>query len=69
MGKDGRPDPMASTWFAEEVAAADVSWAFQREGQAYRHIACLEALATMVAVMALCGKDPATPFCQCDYDT
>ena len=48
----GKLDTSLSPWFMEPVTREAAPWAFIRDGQTYRVIASLEALAVTVAMMA-----------------
>ena len=55
--KDGNLSTWESAWFSVEVTKDDAPWAFER-GAPYRAIAALEALATLVGVLAFAPRTP-----------
>ena len=49
---DGTVDRGASPWFAAAITLADLPWAFEKQGEAYRLICSLALLAVLVAFRA-----------------
>ena len=52
LGPDGRPDPLSSPWFSEEITDHEFPWVFAKDGKSSRVIAKLEALALLLALRA-----------------
>ncbi len=51
-GANGEIQTSASPWFAFELSQSDAPWAYARNGQPFRAIASLEALAVLTALIA-----------------
>ncbi len=50
-GADGSIDKSSAPWFAATLTQQNAPWAFCREGEAYRTIAALEAMATLLSTV------------------
>ncbi len=57
-GADGKVQTSASPWFAFELSQSDAPWAYARNGQPFRAIASLEALAVLTALVAFGDRFP-----------
>ncbi len=57
-GADGSICRAASPWFAITLNRHNAPWAFSKSGEAYRTIAALEAMATLVAVILFAPMVP-----------
>jgi len=51
-GPRGQADTTVSPWFYVELTPATAGWAYQRDGQPFRVIATLEAMAVLLCVVA-----------------
>ena len=55
---DGSLDTQSSRWLAFSVTPDNTPWAFGTEGESFRRIAALEALAVLIAIKHLLPQEP-----------